>query len=420
MTPGQSRGSPKLRRQFSWALVGNAFYALCQAGMLVVAARLTSPEQVGQFALGLAIAGPIFIFANLKLRQVQATDAAKEFDLSDYLGLRVASTAAALAATFGVLGFASYGSDTGWIILLVSLAKAFESFSDLIYGALQRRERLDLVARAMGARGATGLTFLTVGLVVGESMVWGVAGMAAAFLVGVARDAQQLRRVTGQPLPFPRFSATTQARLFRLTLPLGFVTMLGSLQANLPRYAIENHLGPHDLGIFAALAYLLVPGTTIVGALSQAAVSRLATLHANGQRSAFRDLVWRMVWAGVGLGFIVVLLSYAAGAPLLHIVYGSEYAGRADVLVWLAGAALLRYSYAFLGTAANAMRRYRFQPVVHLAGSLAVASVSWTFIPDHGLVAAAWGLLAGAFVEGVGYAWAALPLLSANAWGTSS
>src|SRR5262245_17210531 len=48
-----------LRRNFSWSFAGNAVYAGCQWGMLMVMAKLGSPEVVGQFALGLAVTGPI-------------------------------------------------------------------------------------------------------------------------------------------------------------------------------------------------------------------------------------------------------------------------------------------------------------------------------------------------------------------------
>ena len=44
-----------LRRNFSWTFAGNAVYAACQWGMLVVLAKLGSPEMIGQFTLGLAV-----------------------------------------------------------------------------------------------------------------------------------------------------------------------------------------------------------------------------------------------------------------------------------------------------------------------------------------------------------------------------
>jgi O-antigen/teichoic acid export membrane protein len=41
-------------------------------------------------------------------------------------------------------------------------------------------------------------------------------------------------------------------------LPLGVVAALVLLNTNIPRYFIERYLGEWELGIFAALAYIMV------------------------------------------------------------------------------------------------------------------------------------------------------------------
>src|SRR5690349_21224091 len=78
-----------LRTNFIWTFLGNVVYAGCQWGMLVVLAKLGSPEIVGQFALALAVTAPVFMFTNLQTRGVQATDARKEYAFGDYLALRL-------------------------------------------------------------------------------------------------------------------------------------------------------------------------------------------------------------------------------------------------------------------------------------------------------------------------------------------
>ena len=94
----QPPGARSLRANFSWTFVGNVIYAACQWAMLVVLAKLGSPEIVGQFALGLAITAPVIMLTNLQLRAVQATDAKRAYSFGDYLGLRLAVTPLALLA----------------------------------------------------------------------------------------------------------------------------------------------------------------------------------------------------------------------------------------------------------------------------------------------------------------------------------
>src|SRR5580704_15153177 len=81
-----------LRVAFSWTLAGNVIYAACQFGMLSALAKLGNPSVVGQYALALAVAAPVFMLTNLQLRGVQSTDAKHEYDFPDYFTLRVISS----------------------------------------------------------------------------------------------------------------------------------------------------------------------------------------------------------------------------------------------------------------------------------------------------------------------------------------
>ena len=83
MSPMTQPKSLTLRQNFSWTFVGNIIYAASQWGMLVVLAKLGSPEMVGQFTLGLAVTAAIILFANLQLRQIQTTDVDRRYQFGD-------------------------------------------------------------------------------------------------------------------------------------------------------------------------------------------------------------------------------------------------------------------------------------------------------------------------------------------------
>ena len=89
--------------KFSWTFAGNVVYSGSQWGMLMVLAKLGSPEMVGQFALGLAVTAPVIMFANLQLRGVQATDARREYRFGHYLALRLFTTALAILVITGIV-----------------------------------------------------------------------------------------------------------------------------------------------------------------------------------------------------------------------------------------------------------------------------------------------------------------------------
>ncbi len=390
-----------LRANFSWTFVGNVVYAACQWAMLVVLAKLGSPEVVGQFALGLAITAPVIMLTNLQLRGVQATDARHEYLFGDYLGLRLTMTPLALVVIVGITLISGYGWETALVILFVGLAKIFESVSDVFYGLMQQYEQMDRIAISMMVKGPLSLVALGAAIAVTGNIVWGTVALAAVwalrlFTYDIPSGAAILRMAQRQgderASIQPRWDRRRMVRLLWLALPLGFVMMLGSLMTNIPRYFIERFEGTHALGIFAAMAYIVIAGTTVVDALGQAVSPRLARQYAAGEMGAFRTLTMKIFGISALLATGGVLLSLIAGRQLLTLLYRPEYAAHLAVFIWVIAAAGIGYLASVCGYAMTAARQFMIQVPIYVL-SIAVVTVACALlVPDHGLLGAAWAI----------------------------
>ena len=135
-----------LRTNFLWNAAGNAVFALCQWGILVVFTKLGSPTLVGQLIYGLALTAPLFVVAGLQLRSIQATDADNRHTLGQYIGLRALTTVAAVIVAVLVAAVVwATGNRSALIILFWAFSKAVDSGSDALYGLFQQSERMDYV-----------------------------------------------------------------------------------------------------------------------------------------------------------------------------------------------------------------------------------------------------------------------------------
>ncbi len=388
-----------LRRNFSWTFIGNAFYAASQWGMLVVIAKIGSPEMLGQFTLGLAITAPVMLFTNLHLRSVQATDARHQYIFGDYLGLRLISTGLALLMIALITLSAGYHWQTSLVILLIGMAKAFESISDVFYGLIQQYERMDHIAISLMIKGSLSLLLLGLGVYISGNLLWGVAGLVVAwgmvlFIYDIGSGALILNQT-----PQARWHLRTLIKLVSLSIPLGFVMMLISLNTNIPRYFIEQSLGERELGIFAALAYLMVVGGMVVNALGESASPKLAKYYAVGDCMAFCQLLFKLVGIAAILGLTVVLIAIVAGRQILTLLYRPEYAEQIDLFVWLMVAAGIRYISSFLGYGITAARYFRIQiPLFVVVTSISAISCFW-LVPKQGLLGAAIALNISAVVQ---------------------
>ncbi|HTA56503.1 MAG TPA: hypothetical protein VK805_00005, partial [Candidatus Baltobacteraceae bacterium] len=62
----EQRERSSLTADFSWTFVGNAIYAAGQFATLMLLAKMVRPEQVGQYALGLALVYPVMMLSNMQ------------------------------------------------------------------------------------------------------------------------------------------------------------------------------------------------------------------------------------------------------------------------------------------------------------------------------------------------------------------
>lgn len=402
-----------LRANFSWTFIGNSINAAAWFAMTIVLAKLGSPEDVGQFALGLAVTAPIFMFATLRLRDIQATDSKQEYLFGDYFALRLITTVLAMVAVVGMVFFSNYQRETALVILATGVSKASEAISDAFYGLFMQQERLDRIAKSMIIKGPLSLIGLGAGFYLTGSVFWGVIGLAlarAVIMVGydirnasatLNPSSEPFSRIIPKDFPWPRWHAATLISLTRLALPLGFVTMLISFNSNIPRYFIEGHLGSYQLGIFAAIASFQKVAPTVVQALGRSASPRLAKYYAANQARLFRKLTLRLIGIGVLLGGAGVLVALVLGRQILTLFYGPEYAmpGLFGLVMVGAGIDYVATMLLFVITSA---RYFRIQlPLQFITTGTVVLACFW-LIPSAGLSGAAMALIIGNLIRAGG------------------
>jgi len=381
-----------LRTNFAWNFLGESVYSLVQWMLVVVVAQLGSPALVGQFALALAIAAPVFLLVGLNLRVVQATDSARVWSLTDYLRVRHLLNGACLVACLGVGLLAGLEPAMLAVLAVVAATKIAEALSQTYYGHLQRCERLDIVSWSLMLRSLLGATLF--------SAAFAVSGQLAAAIVG------QCLAWTAVALLFDRRAAwsvgETQrgaeavplARLVRRALPLGVDAGASSLIVNVPRYVLASTLGAAQLGVYASLAYLAQTVSMITGSLANAVISRLALYHEGGQRREFTQLLARLTGFGVVVALVGALAAAVLGEAFLRLVLGSAYADRELLVVLMlsAGMATVQRCLGRGLQAAHVFGRYLATDIICLA-SVAVSAPF--LVPAFGVVGAAWSLVVG-------------------------
>lgn len=380
-----------LRGNFLWTLSANGVNALSQALIVMLLAKLGSAEAVGKYALGLAIATPVFQFCGLQLRAVQVTDAQNKHPLNELTGMRLITTAAGLAAIIAI-ALTQRGAQEFPVVVVLGFAKAIDSLSDLCQGVFQKNERMEQVAVSLILKSAISVAAVALALKLGGSVL--VATLAitiSGFLTLTGYDIRTVVRKYTKSVQalHPRINWPAFRQLFALTLPLGAVMMLMSFNSNIPRYFLAKYSGEASVGVFSAVLYCVVAENMIMAALGQAASPRLAKLHFDGKTRDFCILVGKLVIFGAGVGAIGVIGSRVAGAQILTLLFRPEYALQVGSLTWLMIAGVLMNVTGTLGVAVTAMHAFRPQVWIHLSCAVAGLASSLLLIPSRGVLGGA-------------------------------
>jgi O-antigen/teichoic acid export membrane protein len=416
----EAAGARRMRGNVRAVLTGNAVYAAGLWLQLVLFARWGGADAVGAYAFALALVQPAMLLSQMQLRSLLASDARRSWSFREYRALRVATTAAALAAMVPV-AWATGRWATLWPVLGPVCAQgAADSLADIYAGLWQQRERMAVGAWTLSINAAGSVVFMAVAAALGG----GAPGMATGGALGswLALGFVHLRTRT-DPALRPEVAGRARgpgwrrlARLAREAAPLGVIVLLASLQTNVPRYAIQRFAGTAALGTFAAAFQLTAAGTLVVQALGGAAMPRLARAVAAGDLAAFARLSRNLVLAAAGLGLAGLGASALVGRAVLEIVFRPEFGAAAGVLVVLSAAAGLGFLATLLGYALTAARVLVTQATL-LSVSLGVTAAGClVLIPRLGAAGAAWSLVLAALVQA---GWSAVALRRVGAGATA-
>jgi O-antigen/teichoic acid export membrane protein len=388
-----------ISRNVAWTASSSVVYALCQWGMLVAFARLATPEALGQFAFALALSAPVMMFLQLQLRTVQVTDTRARFAFADYLAVRVASSLAGLATVVAIA--AAMGTRRSGIAIAAIVAgiKMVDGVADVIYGAWQKLERLDVPAALLIINGTVSLAVLTFALWAGASVAGAVAGSLAGSivaLIGAAWLTRSHQRVSFTPAAG---ALDRMGDMIWVALPLGLVMALISLTSNIPRYFIQAWLGERELGIFAALTYVTAAGMTLVSAVGNSLTPAMARDFDRGDGRAFARRFWMLLAVAAGIGLSGLLIAMLFARPVLQIVYGEEYARSAAVFVHAMALGTVTYMAAAVGFAMSAAKCFRAQVPMFVLVVATILAGSMAWIPSSGLHGAISALMLGGAVQ---------------------
>lgn len=360
-------------------------------------ARLSGAEGAGEFAYAMAVTFPVFILAELGLRNVlQTLRGGPPFRA--YLALRIAAVALAVAG----IGIAALWIDSfppaAVLVPLLGL-RAADSLLDICHGCLQAAGRIGAVARWMWTN--TLLTVVAVAVPLAfelpaEAAIWGSFVASVVVLVPVATWC--LRTI--DPAPW-RANRADARRILGAGTSLGVSQGLASAMTYLPTIYLAASASAAVVGVLAVTQYVVMFANLFLSSIQQTQLRALRAGLESGGVARLRALSLGVGLRQVGVGLGVALLALLAFPPVLPLVFGEEFTlTRWEFLPIALAVVALSVDYATTAPQL-VLNRYRSRvgvAVVGLAAALVLAALTYG---DATLLSAGYVVLAGVAARAV-------------------
>jgi O-antigen/teichoic acid export membrane protein/glycosyltransferase involved in cell wall biosynthesis len=375
-------------KKFSWLFLGNLLNSLSKALMIIIITRLGTPSLVGQYSLSLAITTPIFSSLSLGLRTVYITDRKDNHGFNNYFNIRLASCFLGLFISVIISLF--FGSNAGLIIISAAICKFFEYISDMLYGLFQKLEKMSLIGISKTIKSL--LSLFSMGIVfyltrnlflstTSAALVWGIS----LFLYDIPFSLKYIKF---------NFSINKKISLYiiKVSLPLGIVLILDTLNSYLPTYFIGGILGSDLLGYYSSIAYLVLSGDIIINSIGETALPKLSLYYKESKDKYYKS-VFSLVTLSAGLGLIALMFVTIFGRFILTFIYNSDYGKYYNIFIILMASYCILYISSFLNKGIDAAQKFKVQQVLYFVTVIVNLAFYFILIKEYGLIGACYAAL---------------------------
>lgn len=378
----RKRGTYKLRTNLL-LLIGNLSNAFINFLIIFTLARFDTILNLGIYTYIFAILAPIFIFANMKLRNVITTDITNENSDNDYFNYRIFTILFTIILSMGILllidvKYFEFG-------VLIITFKTLETLSDSNYGYFQRGRKFITIAYFLIFKNTIAtIVFIWSYFIFHEFFV-------SMMLIIIVYMVSYLIETSVLNFNFRfKINIINFRKIFILTYSLGISGAIAALVLNLPRYILEINYSEFEVGIFSVLSYFLVVFNIYISSLGQILLPKLNRFYFKRDFKTFNTILFKTSLKAALYGILLYILVNSFTKEIIQLTIGQKYVAYEKVLELLVFGAIFLYVTVYFGTAFNAMRKFNVQMYLNLISVIFTLIISLSFIPKYGVIGAAY------------------------------
>ncbi len=389
-----------LRKNIIWNTLGMTFNSFNSLFFLILVNRINGINIAGVFSFAFSVACLLYVVGVYSGRTFQVSDIKGELNDKEYLVHKILTCLIMFVLVVLFTLIKDYTLDKNLVIIIMTVYKLLEAFSETFYGCLQKNEELHIVGKSLFYKSIVGLlVFFLVDYFTKNIILSCIALVINSMVYITFYDIRKSISLISKD----KIRINKVFKLFKIGFSVFVFSFLAIFIVNIPKYVIDVLLSDSFQTIFSII---IMPGT-VMSLCGQYIMAPLLTqvvdFYNHQLYNEFINLILKMVKILILLGFLVEIIAAFIGIPVLGFIYSinlDKY--KLDLILVIFGAILYALS-GVLSTALVTMRKNTVQMFIYIIDSIFSIFVCYILIKSFGVHGAVYGYVLTMVLHGMLY-----------------
>lgn len=310
------------KKNVIWNMIGATFNSFNSLFFAILVTRINGLNDAGIFTYSFATACVLYNIGIYEGRAFQVTDITGKNTDTDYLYHRILTCIIMFVTSFAFAIIKGYDGYKVAIFLLLCIFRLIEAFAEVIYGMLQKNEKLYQVGISLFAKAILGILCFALVDIITKNLILAISSLILVNIAGIIL--YDIKNVKQAQITKSKFNWKANNHIFKTGFFTFILTFLSVYLINASRYAIDDLLANEIQTIFG----IIIMPATFMGLMGQyiiqPALTKLSQLIKEKRYLPLKQTILKLLAILMGIGVFVFVVAYFLEAPVLGLVYGVD------------------------------------------------------------------------------------------------
>lgn len=312
----------QFKRNFIWNTLGTGLNAFNSLFFMIAVTRLNGIDDAGIFSIAFSTACIIYFIGLYAGRIYQVTEPDKTITNKEYIVNRIITVISMIILVISFCLIRGYTTYKTIVFILLTLYKGVEAFSEVVYGVLQKNEKLELVGKSLFFKSLLSVILFVIIDIITKNIIISISVMVIlAIMITIIYDLKNVGKYIEKS---EEVKLSNVLKIFKSGFFTFAIAFLGVYILNAPKYAIDTYLASNYQTIFG----IIVMPATVIGLVAQFLIhpylNRILELYETRKLKELKNIINKLILAIVSFGTIASLLAYFLGPEVLGLIYGID------------------------------------------------------------------------------------------------